>query len=483
MGDLKKDFTNQAKDEFIAIISQYMLPLFAAYDEGKVIDNTSVNSNLITLINNANGYKTIRFYPCIGTPINPAPFYYQAETHSVSTQRIPTAILQELMKVAEYGYHDGAITSNRSYGNKSKKRESYKKRTFDLAFEYGMCASLVGDRNAITLHSLLCKMIDWAGKTYEGKKVPFGILIDFDKKVGKASKTVNFLKFLDNNSSAVFTDGVYTGILLDKHGNIVTFLTQDKVLPKKVDKHESFVPFSLYNIAQQCKGNTIGVVVLTNEEILLIKNQEVWFARRGTKWVLFDWNIVHQSLRPYFASSGRIKESTIEKRIKAIYCTLLDVSFSHTGGCLAISVERKYDQRLKEFIRDGFDDYLNGQITKELLEKSKDKLDVLMRLLDDGKSSLKSFFSLEKPLRKEILSLDGATVILLDGEIYCAGSIVSVEGGSTDGGRSAAAKHLAELGIGIKISEDGYIEAYGIDRDSPQVAGNSPNIVTLFKFK
>ena len=79
--------------------------------------------------------------------------------------------------------------------------------------------------------------------------------------------------------------------------------------------------------------------------------------------------------------------------------------------------------------------------------------------------------------------MDGATVVALDGSFYCAGSIVSVPGGSSGGGRTAAAKRLAELGVGIKISEDGYIEAYGSDITSNEDKASNSRLVQLFKFK
>lgn len=49
---------------------------------------------------------------------------------------------------------------------------------------------------------------------------------------------------------------------------------------------------------------------------------------------------------------------------------------------------------------------------------------MLRYLLSDN-----NFFEIEAPLRKEILSLDGATVVSPDGSFYCAGSIVSVPAG------------------------------------------------------
>ena len=477
MSYIKGDFKDKAKKEFETIVTHYMLPLFAGH-HGNLIDEPSTNDKLITIENNS-GNNILKLYPCIN-----APFHYEAKTYPGSiSQRIPTAIFQELLNAAEYKCYGNEFARRVGRFEKRKDQNSYQMRTFDLAFEVGMCTMLAGHSNALFLHSLLCKMIDWSQKTYEGKKVPFGIVIDFDKSLPATDNPASFSEFLTNNSSAIFTDGISTGILLDNHGDIISYLTLDSSLPPKSARHETFVPSSLSNLAQYCTNNSIGIVLLPTGEILLIKKQEVWFTRRGSKWVSFDWNIVHQCLRPYFKAKATANEKIIENKIKAIYCTLLDVSFAHTGGCLAISTKRRYDKRLQSLIKDGFIDYQKGRIPKEILVKSEKKLKVLMRLLNYGISSPKTFFQLDKPLRKEILSLDGATVILLNGEVYCAGSIVSVNGGSTEGGRSAAAKGLAELGVGIKVSEDGYIEAYGSNINRLEEDGKVPEIVTLFKFK
>jgi hypothetical protein len=70
------------------------------------------------------------------------------------------------------------------------------------------------------------------------------------------------------------------------------------------------------------------------------------------------------------------------------------------------------------------------------------------------------FQHLDRRLRQELLSMDGATVLKNTGEVITAGSIVRVPGGSTAGGRRAAALQLSGLGLGIKISADGPITGF-----------------------
>lgn len=159
----------------------------------------------------------------------------------------------------------------------------------------------------------------------------------------------------------------------------------------------------------------------------------------------------------------------IERKIKIIYNTILDVSFSHVGGCLSIIVPGIDDDEISKVIKERFDLSVAGKLPDGISSESQEKIKVLSYLLVDNNFNIRSFFELDAPLRKEILSLDGATVVSLDGSFYCAGSIVAVPSGSTGGGRTAAAKKLAHLGVGIKISEDGYVEAYGLPSSKTSV--------------
>lgn len=451
-----------AKKEFEWVIKNYLFPLFDIRGKIKYREAESENSELISYSEEESG-NVLRFYPFIGTNRIPSPFYFEVGTYSSpSLKKSATCIFRELLKVMEYSFSGGSVHKQRDYGQKKVRQESYKKRVLDLALERGICLSLSGtEENTCILHSIICRMIEWAGRTYEGKNVPFGIVVDFDVDAGE--DTVNYLHFLENDSSAVFADGIFSGILLDKHGSLLSFLTRKTRPLFTADENEVFVPYQFFDVAQHCINNAIGIIVQTSGEILLIKNRALHFAKRGSKWVSFDWTRVYLNLRPYFLNfSSTTNEKETAQRIKCIYCTMLDVSFSHTGGCLAIVSPSTDENKINKIIKDRFDLSVKGAVPDEISAESKEKIEILKYLLSTPEHSIKSFFEIDKPLRKEILSLDGATVLSPDGMFYCAGSIVALSGGSSGGGRTAAAKELAEIGVGIKISEDGYIEAYGI---------------------
>ena len=71
-----------------------------------------------------------------------------------------------------------------------------------------------------------------------------------------------------------------------------------------------------------------------------------------------------------------------------------------------------------------------------------------------------NFAQIPRKLRAELLSIDGATLIFDDGSVFAVGAILKIPGGSSSGGRKAAAMTLAEHGIGIKVSNDGHITAW-----------------------
>jgi hypothetical protein len=97
-------------------------------------------------------------------------------------------------------------------------------------------------------------------------------------------------------------------------------------------------------------------------------------------------------------------------------------------------------------------DFIDGKDLIEREEQTRTKL--LARVVK------KAFQHLDRRLRQELLSLDGATVLTRKGEVLTAGAIVRVPGGSTGGGRRAAAIQLGKLGLAIKISADGPITGF-----------------------
>lgn len=464
-----------AKQEFEFILNRYILPLFDTKGNLKFHNEEERNTQLIS-ISTENNVTIAKFYPCKATKKHLSPFHFSIKIYSTSAlKKRATEILREILKVTEYNCLD--FSKQRDYGKSFVQELTYKTRTLDLAFEFGMCKWLTEkEEDAATLHTLICRLIDWSSRTYEGKKVPFGIAIDFNENAD--DKAADYLHFLENDNSAVFTDGIFSGILLDRKGKVLSFLTNERKEPFTAEQsREIFVPLQFVEIAKFCRKSVIGVIALANGELIIIKNQSICFAKRGSKWIAFDWSRVYVKLRPYFLLCHNNNEEEIENKLKKLYSTLLDVSFAHTGGCISLVVPNE-EANISNIIKDRIDLYAIGSPLDDISKESQEKIEILTYLLTYPKSKIRSFFEIEKSLRKEILSLDGATVVSMNGDFYCAGSIVSVPSDSSGGGRTAATKKLANYGVGIKISEDGYIEAYGKNIDS-----QTPRIIPLFKFK
>ena len=94
---------------------------------------------------------------------------------------------------------------------------------------------------------------------------------------------------------------------------------------------------------------------------------------------------------------------------------------------------------------------LQAEIKKRILKRS------MIRLMLNGNYQ---FTKISRKLRSELVSLDGACIIGLKGDVYSFGAIIQNDSGSSGGGRGTAAKKLSAYGMAIKISTDGYIEVY-----------------------
>ena len=105
---------------------------------------------------------------------------------------------------------------------------------------------------------------------------------------------------------------------------------------------------------------------------------------------------------------------------------------------------------------------INNQFTEEEKTKSKEeqkrinKKTIILALLNGNRK----FSRIDRRLRSELISLDGACVVKKNRYLIAIGTIIKIDAGSSGGGRSAAAKKLSKYGMAIKISTDGYVECY-----------------------
>jgi hypothetical protein len=146
-----------------------------------------------------------------------------------------------------------------------------------------------------------------------------------------------------------------------------------------------------------------------------------------------------------------------------IYETCLDVSFGRSGGCIGV-VRDKHKGMLKDIVNKA-----------DRIERGDSrKAQVITQFLDQPEHK-RLFTELPRRLRQAMAAIDGALVLNHRGEVLAVGAIVKVESGSDAGARKAAAKALARMGFGVKISADGGVVGFCGD-------GASKDVKRVFEF-
>ena len=326
-----------------------------------------------------------------------------------------------------------------------------------------------------TINSILSSVESWGLRTYEGNKTTFGFIVSTKRAKASTNPNLKISHLLKSDFSALLSDGINTCLEVSANGYLVNYLP----VPKQLDQ-SLLVPYQYIRLASLCTGSRIGVCLLSNGDILVFKEKTLLFAKRNGNWVCFSHEEIISKL------ADRSGDYTQEVR-KAIYLSALDTSFAKTGGCIVhlnkedyFNVLRHidicdclnrecYEYKLKESIQTSFfvDESAEENI-QDFDEFLKDpgliKTATLIKIINGRK-----FYDLDRKLRQELMSIDGATVVDADGNILAVGAIIKIEAGSTGGGRLAAAKTLSKYGMSIKISNDGSMEGFRMDKQKLRV--------------
>lgn len=356
--------------------------------------------------------------------------------------------------------------------------DNHKEKNYELAIEKGICTWIIGENNE-NVEKLLSILERWSVQTYEGKKVTMGFVINPKAKSCFDNTYGTFKDFLKEDCSAVFTDCIQSIVELDEQCEFCRYLsiTEGDI----IDKCElgKYLPIRFANVIQKyVTGSAVGIFLLNNGDIILSKNQEIRFVKRNLKWLNLSYEAFSNALEK-FTKENEIDDSLI----KEIYASTLDVSFSHTGGIISIINDISL---LTKKENDGFpilhrcDNLLNEISCSELFQYFKEqneeyektsnkhlivnetdiKKRVLKRNVLDSFIQDKPFERMDRKLRCELISLDGACILTRKGEVCSFGAIIKNDSGSSGGGRGAASKKLSRFGMAIKVSTDGYIELY-----------------------
>lgn len=340
----------------------------------------------------------------------------------------------------------------------------------NLIIEKAICKSL-SSSSSKTLSLLLSKLSYWSQRTYEGKHTAIGCIVTRRKLGGKTNMNLHISRLFDKDFSAMLSDGEDSFIEISADG----FVTDYIYSTKQVD-YSLYAPYMNLKLATLSVGSKIGVCLNREGEILIFKDKSLLFAKRSGHWVCFT----HEEI------VGKLSEQAgeFEDVRKAIYLSALDTSFNRFGGCI-VHINHGDSAEVLKHIDDA--DVLNKE-SYDIIQQNKidqsffvstfnaqTEIPEFDKFLTDEKcvksATLikliggKKFQELDRKLRQELIAMDGATVIDYDGTVLAVGAIIKIEAGSTGGGRLAAAKTLSNYGIAIKISNDGTMQGFKMDRN------------------
>ena len=325
-----------------------------------------------------------------------------------------------------------------------------------------------------TLEKVLALVSNWGLRTYEGNKAKFGFIISNRKAPKDINPNMKIAQILKQDFIALLSDGIHTGIEVSSDG----FLVGYQAFTKQA-KEDLLTPYEYLNLASLCTGSKVGVGLSIDGDVLVFKDKQLLFAKRNGAWVCFS----HEEI------IGKLAERSgeVEELRRAIYLSALDTSFARNGGCLVhvnnsdkynvlkhissadILFKDGYDFKMQESINQSF--FRTGDVQESykpydefLKEERCNKSATLIKIINGRK-----FQELSRKLRQELMAIDGATIIDYEGNIMAVGAIIKIEAGSTGGGRLAAAKTLSNYGVSMKISNDGRIEGFRMDRSKLRV--------------
>lgn len=347
------------------------------------------------------------------------------------------------------------------------------------AIEKAICYSITDETIASTLVGIVNELDKWSSRTYEGKKVAVGLILN--ESVDAQNDKLNIFNIFDKDFFALLSDGKRSFVEFDKDGDIIGYvqLTKVKMMP-------TIAPFEFEPLARYCNDKRIGIVLTKTGDLLIFKNRQLLFSKRRGKWNVYS----HEEVIQLLSYHGNYSLKDIRK---AIYYTALDSSFAYSGGILVylskdmaqsalayinahdILDEKYYEMKKKLELENASKLYnlqnlssveaLYASPYEQFLEEQKCyKSQCLRKII-----SSKPFFELTRKLRQELVAMDGATVVDFDGTIIAVGAILKIEAGSEGGGRLAAASTLAKYGNSIKISQDGIIQAFYADKKTGKV--------------
>lgn len=337
--------------------------------------------------------------------------------------------------------------------------------------EKAICKS-VSETSHETILKIVTEMSKWGNRTYEGQRALFGFLICSIKAPKNINPNLHISKILNENFGAVIADGMRTCLKISSDGYLLNYLQ----VPDARD-HDIPAPFDYIDMGNMCTGSRVGVTLSRTGDILLFHQKSMVFAKKCGVWSRYS----HEEI------ISRIADKTSEladNTRKAVYLSALDVSFARTGGCVVhldkdqeenvlrhvdvsdILIEKYYEIKCNQ----NLEALISASVPEEQLPASVPYAEFITQPRCTKTANIinmingRKFYELSRKLRQELLSVDGATIINNDGDVVAVGAIIMIETGGFSGGRLAASKTLSKYGVSLKISADGQIQGFKLDR-------------------
>ena len=352
-----------------------------------------------------------------------------------------------------------------------KALNDYKHNVENMVIERAICKSLTNS-SSDTLALILNEMSYWAQRTYEGKRMIFGCIVTRKKNTNKnVNENLHISKVLEKDFSALLTDGENSFIEITADGYITDYISYMKQY-----EYNLYSPYRQLKLATLSTGSKIGICLTKQGDILIFKDKSLLFAKRSGRWICYSHEEIVSKLSEKAGDSEDVR--------KAIYLSALDTSFNGFGGCIVHLNNQELPNVLKhiddpdvldESCYDTIQEVRKTKSFFTLLENLNSETETFDDFLRDEKcvkvATLRQlivgrkFQELDRKFRQDLIAMDGATIIDYDGTIIAVGAIIKIEAGSSGGGRLAAAKTLSNYGVAIKISNDGIIQGFKMDKN------------------
>jgi hypothetical protein len=279
------------------------------------------------------------------------------------------------------------------------------------------------------MHDPILSALDWlegwAERSYEGRSIVAAV--GFDPRAEGGNLTLEELCSLE--FSAVLSNGVDTVVSVDARGRVVG---HESLRPPETPP--PFAPYLYAALATWAGDGRVALALTERGEILVFRDSQLLFAKRAGRWHF----VTHRPVITRMPVPNSLALRT------AVYESCLDASVADSGACIGV------------VMKDRAAEWKDVVIPADRLHERQSLKAAALHLLIAGRS----FLELDRRFRLELLSIDGALVLDHRGQVLAVGAILKIPGGSTGGGRLAAAHALASLGLGIKVSQDGSIVCF-----------------------